>query len=175
MIKMKIWVYLVMITNLLVSCKGGNDYASTHSARLSYVNFSAETVSYHLLAGFRERQHQLTNQQEMKKQGYLFERLDSCDSGPPPLVDPDLLKKYPRGTPFNMVKKYLPGQIRVEFEFIKDCCLEHVGKIRRNSPTLYLYYANISETPCDCYCIYKYRFIVDTQGDVYTHIVVVNT
>jgi hypothetical protein len=101
----------------------------------------------------------------MTKKSYLFKCTKNCSSSAePPDGNPDTLKKYGKGKPYNIIKSHNDSIYVIQFKFTDDCCQEFVGDIDIVSNQLKLTYKDISGRRCDCDCEYGYRFEINLKN-----------
>jgi hypothetical protein len=95
----------------------------------------------------------------MKEKQYNFYSYKKCDSA----VSLKDIKRYGIRKWFNNSKQIINDSIIIKFDFIDDCCLEHIGHLTLAQDTVKLSYENISTTACDCYCKYSYIFALSKK------------
>jgi len=100
----------------------------------------------------------------MTKKAYTFKCTKDCtNSGEPPDAYSDTIKKYGLKKPYRIIKSNNDSIYAVQFRFIDDCCQEFGGDIDIVSNELKLTYRAISNTLCDCDCVYEYRFEINLK------------
>lgn len=74
----------------------------------------------------------------------------------------DLKRK--QNQPYAIRKNNLGDTTWISFRFISDCCQKFKPEFTLTEQSLFLDYEPESDHICECYCAYRYRFIVVHPG-----------